>query len=179
MRGHKLVTVLVALGAAAVILLTAPLWAPRLALGAGPLPPRGARVAIARGYGINVLDEGVGPPVVLVHGLPGSAYDWRPLPEQLVAAGFRVIRYDRVGYGHSDRRTEGERHSIERNAGELLELLPALGGWNRPCSWAGPTAEVWRCTLRRQRQSGFAVSCSLDRSGHRHGLTQLRRLRRF
>jgi pimeloyl-ACP methyl ester carboxylesterase len=74
---------------------------------------------------------------VLVHGLPGSAYDWDPLPSRLLAAGLRVIRYDRVGYGHSDARRSNDEHSIDRNSSELVQLLarlslesPIVVGWS-------------------------------------------------
>jgi non-heme chloroperoxidase len=119
------------------ILAGAPLWAPRVGLGPPPLPAAGQRISLPSGYHLNVIDEGTGAAVILVHGLPGSAYDWQPLPERLRAAGFRVIRYDRVGYGHSDRRrTDGEHH-LDANARELLELIamlelhsPIVAGWS-------------------------------------------------
>ncbi len=37
------------------------------------LPPAGERVDLGTGIAVNVLEEGSGPAVVLVHGLPGSA----------------------------------------------------------------------------------------------------------
>jgi pimeloyl-ACP methyl ester carboxylesterase len=135
---------LVALGGLAV-LATAPLWAPHtwLTLPA-PLPP-GTAVRIRGGHHVNVFDEGQGTPIVLVHGLPGSAHDWRPLPEQLVEAGFRVIRYDRIGYGHSSRRGPDDPHSVESNASDLLALIdaleltkPVLVGW----SYGGAVAQI-------------------------------------
>jgi len=61
----------------------------------------------------------------------------RPLPQRLLDAGFRVIRYDRIGYGHSDRRSRGAAHTLDANAGELVDLLtamsaesPILVGWS-------------------------------------------------
>jgi pimeloyl-ACP methyl ester carboxylesterase len=106
------------------------------------LPPPGRRVALASGVGVNVLEEGAGPAVVLVHGLPGSAYDWRPTSAALAARGRRAIAYDRVGYGWSDARPDGA-FSVASNAGELLALLDAMGlegvtlvGW----SYGGSTA---------------------------------------
>jgi pimeloyl-ACP methyl ester carboxylesterase len=98
-------------------------------LGWGPdesaAPPPGRLVEVAGGHRINVLEAGSGPPVLLVHGTPGSAYDWRPLPERL-ARNHRVIRYDRIGYGHSDRRAKGEEFTLDANARDLVALLDAL-----------------------------------------------------
>ena len=92
---------LAAMAFGVLVLLLAPFWSPLVGLGPRPLPPPGRFVSVG-GYRINVIDEGRGAPVVLVHGLPGSAYDWSPLPQRLLAAGFRVIRYDRVGYQNQD-----------------------------------------------------------------------------
>src|SRR5678816_2391268 len=89
-----------------IVVIVMPFVAGPLGLGAAPLPPAGTAVTLPGGYRVNVLDEGTGPAVLLIHGLPGSAYDWEPLPTLLQAAGCRVIRYDRVGYGHSDRRRD-------------------------------------------------------------------------
>ena len=89
-------------------------------------PPPGRMVPIGRNLELNVFDQGSGPAVVLVHGLPGSAYDWGALPLRLAATGFRVIRFDRPGYGHSSRRPEGAHHSMVDNARDLLALLDAL-----------------------------------------------------
>lgn len=128
-----------------VVLAAAPFWAPHLGLGLPLPPPPGVRVHLPGGHHVNVYDEGRGRPVVLVHGLPGSAHFWTPLPEQLVRAGFRVIRYDRVGYGRSSRRTGHEPHTIESNATELIGLLaarqlrnPVVIGW----SYGGAVAQV-------------------------------------
>jgi pimeloyl-ACP methyl ester carboxylesterase len=109
------------------------------------LPEPGERVELRSGGHINVIDSGDGSPVVLVHGLPGSGYDWKPLPQKLEDLGCRVIRFDRVGYGHSSRRRSGEEHSLEANARDLVALLDALGidrvtpvGW----SYGGGVVQV-------------------------------------
>jgi len=91
-----------------------------------PTPPEpGTLVELAPGTYVNAFDEGTGPPVVLVHGLPGSAYEWGRLPECLVDSGFRVIRYDRVGYGHSSLRL-GSGDPLAANAHELGALCAKL-----------------------------------------------------
>lgn len=89
------------------------------------LPPEGREVVTSDGVGINVVDTGSGPPIVLTHGLPGSAYDWRELTPLLADQGFRVIAYDRLGYGHSDLRPD-ENYTIEANTNDLLALINAL-----------------------------------------------------
>jgi len=102
-----------------------PLWFRLFREPAPELPPAGRRVALASGVGVNVVEEGEGPPVVLVHGHPGSAYDWRLLAPVLAARGLRAIAYDRVGYGRSDPRRDDD-YTFEANARELVELLAAL-----------------------------------------------------
>jgi pimeloyl-ACP methyl ester carboxylesterase len=79
-----------------------------------------------------------------VHGLPGCAYDWTPLADALAARGVRAIAYDRVGYGYSDARTNGD-FTVEGNARDLVALLASedlreatLVGW----SYGGPTVFV-------------------------------------
>jgi 2-hydroxymuconate-semialdehyde hydrolase len=101
-------------------------------LGAGAdasaLPAPGRRVHVEGGLALNVVEQGAGEPVVLVHGLPGSAIDWNPLPALLAERGHRVIRYDRAGYGFSDRPPlDGDAHTYAANARQLGALLDALG----------------------------------------------------
>ena len=46
-------------------------------------------------------DAGEGPPVLLVHSAIVNRRSWDPVVPHLVAAGYRVIRYDMRGYGES------------------------------------------------------------------------------
>lgn len=92
-----------------------------------PLPPAGERVVLESGLAVNVIEKGKGPPVLLVHGLPGTGYDWRLLVDELAARGVRAIAYDRVGYGRSDARAEGDAHSMRANTEEMEQLSRALG----------------------------------------------------
>jgi pimeloyl-ACP methyl ester carboxylesterase len=52
-------------------------------------------------------DHGAGKPVVLVHGWPLSGRSWERQTAALVAAGYRVITYDRRGFGGSSQPTFG------------------------------------------------------------------------
>ncbi len=46
---------------------------------------------------------GSGRPVVLIHGWPLSAQAWEPQVSVLQTAGYRVVAYDRRGFGRSDK----------------------------------------------------------------------------
>jgi pimeloyl-ACP methyl ester carboxylesterase len=70
----------------------------------------------------TVTDVGSGPPVLLVHGQPGSRVDWRALIP-LLATDHRVIAVDRPGYGTSTEESLG----LEQNAFRLGLLLAERG----------------------------------------------------
>ena len=106
------------------------------------LPAPGRRIPVGSGVAVNALVQGDGSPVVLVHGLPGTAYNWQAVTDRLAGRGHRVLAYDRVGYGRSDRRPAGD-FTVDANAVELLALLKAedlrdatVVGW----SYGGKTA---------------------------------------
>ncbi len=50
-------------------------------------------------------DHGNGPPVILIHGWPLSGASWEKQTSALLEAGFRVITYDRRGFGKSSQPT--------------------------------------------------------------------------
>lgn len=114
--------------AVAVLLLAAivlpPLWFTVFPQPLPELPPPGRRVEVSPGVSVNLIEEGSGTPVVLVHGHPGTAYDWSALIPELSRRGFHALAYDRVGYGRSDGRQSGG-YTVDANAEELLALLDA------------------------------------------------------
>jgi pimeloyl-ACP methyl ester carboxylesterase len=65
-----------------------------------------------------------GPWVVLVHGLVTPMYAWAPLAQALAAAGHRVLRYDQLGRGLSDR--PDVRYALPLYVRQLRELLASL-----------------------------------------------------
>jgi pimeloyl-ACP methyl ester carboxylesterase len=77
---------------------------------------------------LHYLAEGpaAGPVVVLVHGLGGSAEDWRSLAPYLVKAGFRVYIPDLPGYGRSQKPADFS-YSIPDQAAVVVSFLDALG----------------------------------------------------
>jgi hypothetical protein len=72
---RKLGVWLSAVGALLVLLVVAaPVYGPLLGFGPPAPPAPGRRVEIGPGLHLNVFGEGAGPAIVLVHGLPASAY---------------------------------------------------------------------------------------------------------
>src|SRR5262245_53461949 len=52
-------------------------------------------------------DHGSGAPVILIHGWPLSGASWEKQTAALLAAGHRVITYDRRGFGRSSKPATG------------------------------------------------------------------------
>lgn len=69
-------------------------------------------------------DMGTGAPVVLIHGYPLDGSSWEKQTEALVDAGYRVISYDRRGFGRSSKTTGG--YDYNTFAHDLKVLLESL-----------------------------------------------------
>jgi non-heme chloroperoxidase len=69
-------------------------------------------------------DHGTGTPVVLIHGYPLSSSSWEKQVLVLLNAGFRVITYDRRGFGASSRPSVGyDSDTLTRDLHILLRTL--------------------------------------------------------
>ena len=69
-------------------------------------------------------DHGTGQPVVLIHGYPLSGASWEKQTRALLAAGHRVITYDRRGFGKSSQPSTG--YDYDTFADDLYALLTTL-----------------------------------------------------
>jgi non-heme chloroperoxidase len=67
---------------------------------------------------------GSGRPVVLIHGWPLSGESWSQQVPALTEAGYRVITYDRRGFGRSDKPSKG--YDYDTLAEDLHMLLEEL-----------------------------------------------------
>jgi len=75
---------------------------------------------------LHIEDSGgSGRPVVLIHGWPLSALAWAPQVPVLEAAGYRVVAYDRRGFGRSDKPESG--YSYETLADDLERVMDHCG----------------------------------------------------
>jgi non-heme chloroperoxidase len=73
---------------------------------------------------IHYEDHGSGQPVVLVHGYPLDGDSWERQTIPLLDAGYRVITYDRRGFGKSSRPTVG--YDYDTYAADLNALVEHL-----------------------------------------------------
>jgi non-heme chloroperoxidase len=69
-------------------------------------------------------DHGSGSPVVLIHGWPLSGASWEKQTAALLAAGHRVITYDRRGFGKSSKPAVG--YNYDTFAADLDAVLTTL-----------------------------------------------------
>lgn len=69
-------------------------------------------------------DHGQGAPAVLVHGYLLDGHSWEKQETALLAAGYRVITYDRRGFGASSRPSVG--YNYDTLATGLAALLDQL-----------------------------------------------------
>ena len=88
------------------------------------------------------------PPVFLIHGFCASSYIWADVMPLFVAAGFRVIVPDLIGFGFSDKPAYAE-YTIESQARMILRLMNRLG--------------IGRAALVGSSYGGaVAATCALD-----------------
>jgi pimeloyl-ACP methyl ester carboxylesterase len=69
-------------------------------------------------------DHGIGQPVVLIHGYPLNGQSWELQTRELLADGYRVVTYDRRGFGRSSK--VGSGYDYDTFAADLNVVLETL-----------------------------------------------------
>jgi cis-3-alkyl-4-acyloxetan-2-one decarboxylase len=106
-----------------------------------------SRVTVG-GHAMSYVDEGSGPPVLLVHGNPTWSFYYRSLLTALPAAGRRAVAMDHIGMGRSDKPAAADYpYTLSRRVADFGEFVDALG-LTEPLSlvvhdWGGPIALSW------------------------------------
>jgi len=77
------------------------------------------KTASVNGHRIAYLDQGQGPPLILIHGYGGSMWQWE-YQQTPLAAHFRVITPDLIGSGFSDK------PDLDYRPEELIETVRGL-----------------------------------------------------
>ncbi|KQY22004.1 bromoperoxidase [Cellulomonas sp. Root485] len=73
---------------------------------------------------LHYEDKGTGQPVVLIHGFPLDGNSWEGQTAALLDAGYRVITYDRRGFGQSSQPSVG--YDYDTFAADLNTVLETL-----------------------------------------------------
>ncbi|HEY6205861.1 MAG TPA: alpha/beta hydrolase [Chthoniobacterales bacterium] len=82
-------------------------------------------ITVGKENGANIdiyyEDHGSGKPIILIHGYPLSGASWEKQLPVLLSAGYRVITYDRRGFGKSSQPAEG--YNYDTFAADLREVI--------------------------------------------------------
>ncbi len=78
------------------------------------------------GQQMHYVDEGEGPVILMVHGEPTWSYLYRKMIPPLVAAGYRCIVPDLIGFGLSDKPEDESYYSLPRHIAQVTELMDQL-----------------------------------------------------
>jgi haloalkane dehalogenase len=78
---------------------------------------------------VHYVDEGPrdAPVVLMMHGEPSWSYLYRHMIGPVVAAGFRVVAPDLIGFGKSDKPTKKTDYSYARHVGWMRQWIEAVG----------------------------------------------------
>lgn len=75
---------------------------------------------------IHYLVEGQGPPIILIHGLAASCYDWSALLPVLASAGYRGYAPDLLGHGESPKPDPVDCYQADRVYLSLTDWIDSL-----------------------------------------------------
>ena len=93
---------------------------------------------------MHYIDEGPkdAPVMLLVHGMPTWGFLYRSVIPKLLAAGYRCIAPDHLGFGKSDKPTDPNWYTIARHTEVLTSLITSINlkDITLVCQdWGGPT----------------------------------------
>jgi len=75
---------------------------------------------------VNYVQTGAGLPVILVHGVAASLYDWKDLMPTLAEAGYQAYALDLLGHGESAKPENIDDYHIENTLEHFRAWIKAL-----------------------------------------------------
>jgi haloalkane dehalogenase len=106
--------------------------------------PYRSRFVSVNGWRMCYVDEGPpdAPPFLLLHGNPTWGFLWRHTIPPLLAAGYRVVVPDQIGFGLSEKPHNHGAHTLDNHTANIVALLDQLDlrAVTFVChDWGGPT----------------------------------------
>lgn len=84
------------------------------------------RIKTNRGVGLEVVESGTGPALVLIHGLGGAKEDFEGHIDTLAEKGWRVVAFDLPGHGASARSSSTSAYSLDAFADDTLAVADSF-----------------------------------------------------
>jgi pimeloyl-ACP methyl ester carboxylesterase len=75
---------------------------------------------------MNYTVQGEGQPVVLIHGIAASLFDWRFLMPELAHNGYRAYALDLLGHGESPKPDDPDAYRFEALSKQLADWISSL-----------------------------------------------------
>ena len=98
------------------------------------------------GLRVAYIDEGTGPIVFLLHGMPSWSFLWRHVIPPLLEAGYRCVAPDLIGFGRSDKPTQVEDYTYPRHVAAMVAVLDAVAPDEKVHfvlhDWGGPIGSL-------------------------------------
>jgi pimeloyl-ACP methyl ester carboxylesterase len=79
------------------------------------------------GNGVNYRQEGQGPPVILIHGIAASLYDWVNMMPELAAHGYHAYALDLLGHGESHKPADPQEYHVDCLFAHFTSWVDRLG----------------------------------------------------
>ncbi len=76
---------------------------------------------------VNYVQQGIGAPVILTHGLAASLHDWDDLLPELSTAGFAGYALDLLGHGESEKPEQVREYTVENTFEHFSKWIDSLG----------------------------------------------------
>lgn len=81
---------------------------------------------LPNGHKVNYVQQGVGEPVIMIHGLAASLHDWDDLLPEISAAGYAGYALDLLGHGESEKPPHTRDYSVENAYADFAAWIDSL-----------------------------------------------------
>lgn len=128
--------------------------------------PFSSNYATIDGVRLHYLDEGEGPVIWMMHGMPTWSYLYRKIIPPLVKAGYRCFVPDLMGFGLSDKPESEQAHTLQHHVALMTKLIETLGLRNITVmgqDWGGPIALRYAIEHKRNVKSLVLLNTFVQR----------------